>query len=129
MILCSGCFDGLHSGHVAYLEGARKLAPGELLCVAIAPDSYIREKKAREPYWSQQERLRTVQALRVVDLAWIQIHDTAADLIDALRPTAFIKGEDYCPASDDPVPMTCRRLDIPIWLVYGSRRTHVSETR
>ncbi|MEY4377563.1 MAG: hypothetical protein RJB26_2113, partial [Pseudomonadota bacterium] len=27
MILCSGAFDGLHSGHVAYLKAAKALDP------------------------------------------------------------------------------------------------------
>ena len=73
MVLTSGAFDGLHAGHVLYLQAAKALCdPDELLVCAVAPDPYITLTKHRAPYWSQHDRLRTVHALTMVDAALAQ---------------------------------------------------------
>lgn len=95
MILASGCFDGLHAGHVRYLHAARDLDLNEPLKVAIAPDSYIRWVKGREPFWTQRERAATVFALKCVDDVILQEHDSVASLIRKLRPSIFVKGRDW----------------------------------
>lgn len=125
MILCSGCFDGLHAGHVAYLEVAKKLAPGETLFCAVAPDSYIRDVKKREPYWSQADRVRTLQAVRVVDMVIAQKENSVAALIEQLLPTVFIKGDGW--RGDVDVESVCHSLGIPIWITPGTERKHTSE--
>lgn len=125
MILCSGCFDGLHAGHVAYLEGAKKLAPGETLFCAVAPDSYIRKAKKREPYWSQADRVRTLQAVRPVDVVFSQVENKVSTLIKRLMPTAFVKGDGW--RGDVEVESVCHALHIPIWITPGTERKHTSE--
>lgn len=124
MILCSGAFDGLHAGHVAYLEGAKALAPGEPLYCAVAPDSYIWNHKGREPRWPQSERLRVIQALRAVDTGLAQLDDTVVGLLDLLCPSAFVKGDDYNPLPDDPVVRFCASRNIRILLTPGTGRRH-----
>jgi cytidyltransferase-like protein len=93
MILCSGCFDGLHAGHVAYLEAARR--EGHVLVVAVASDDYIRRVKRREPTHALAERLRVVRALRIVDAVLPHGVAGAADVIRQQRPAVFVKGQDW----------------------------------
>lgn len=96
MILCSGCFDGLHAGHVAYLRGAAALTePRESLWVAVACDDYIRLHKGREPHWPAESRASVLKALMFVTDTVSHGPDGAAHIIRWLRPRMFVKGDDW----------------------------------
>lgn len=95
MILCSGAFDGLHSGHVAYLEAAAALDPSQPLVVAIAPDCYIVSAKHRVPRWTQAQRARTVAALRCVSRVICHEDPSIAATIQRVSPTLVVKGLDW----------------------------------
>ena len=70
MVLASGAFDGIHAGHVRYLSAAKALChEGELLIVAVAPDTYIEKAKHRNAYWSQADRVEAIEAIDAVDAA------------------------------------------------------------
>ena len=107
MILCSGAFDGLHSGHVAYLEAAKALDPTQTLIVAVAPDAYIRQAKHREPRWSQVQRARVVRALQVVDTVALQAEPSLAMTIRAYRPQMVVKGLDWVQTIPADVAQAC----------------------
>lgn len=68
IIICSGFANPLHSGHVQYLEEARRL--GDRLVMIVNSDRQV-EIKGSTPFMDQEERLKIVQALRCVDLAVI----------------------------------------------------------
>ncbi len=53
-VFVSGCFDLLHSGHIAFFEQAANYGD---LYVAIGSDKTIFELKGREPVNSEDERL------------------------------------------------------------------------
>ncbi len=57
-VFVSGCFDMLHSGHVAFFQAAA--AYGDLY-VALGSDATVYELKGRLPVNSQEERLYMVQ--------------------------------------------------------------------
>ncbi len=129
MILTSGAFDGLHAGHVQYLEAAKALCEGdELLVCAIAPDEYIVQTKGRQPYWHQADRLRTVTALGCIDAAIPQVRQSVAELIDQHRPRLFIKGPDWEGRLPEDIQRACERVGTAIGYVDTPGR-HVSETR
>jgi cytidyltransferase-like protein len=67
-VLVSGCFDILHSGHIAFFEEASKC--GELY-VGVGSDSTVHELKGRKPVYSEKERLYLIQSLKYVKDAWI----------------------------------------------------------
>lgn len=126
MILASGAFDGLHSGHVAYLEAAKALAPDDPLWVAVAPDTYIQREKARAARWSQQDRADTVAALRVVDCVVLQEAASVADTIRETQPRLFVKGEDWCGRIPPDVAAACVEVGAQLSFV-DTDRTHCSE--
>lgn len=128
MVLCCGCFDGLHAGHVRYLQAARSLAAGETLAVAIAPDSYITKAKARSPYWSQQDRLETVYALGCVDSVIAQGSTSVAAVIRDYRPRLFVKGPDWRGQLPDEVLAACQETGTAIAFV-NTPGTHGREAR
>jgi cytidyltransferase-like protein len=55
-VFVSGCYDMLHSGHVAFFEEAAALGD---LYVGIGSDATISELKGRKTINTEQEKLKT----------------------------------------------------------------------
>jgi D-beta-D-heptose 7-phosphate kinase/D-beta-D-heptose 1-phosphate adenosyltransferase len=72
IVLVTGGFDPLHSGHIALFKEARKL--GDKLVVGLNSDEWLRRKKGK-PFMPMKERLAVVEELRCVDQA-ITFNDT-----------------------------------------------------
>ena len=98
-VFVSGCYDMLHSGHVAFFEEASKL--GELY-VGLGSDETIWELKGRKTINNNAERLYMVKALRCVKDAWISSGSGLLDFekeLRELRPDYFFVNTDgYTPA-------------------------------
>lgn len=93
-VFVSGCFDLLHSGHVAFFEEAA--SHGELY-VGLGSDKTIYELKGRKTINTEHERLYMVKALRTVKDAWINsgsgIIDFYNDILN-LKPDILFVNED-----------------------------------
>ncbi len=93
-VFVSGCYDMLHSGHVAFFEEAAKL--GELY-VGIGSSKTIYDLKARKTINTDDERLYMVSSLKVVKKAWISSGSGLLDFekeLRELRPDYFFVNED-----------------------------------
>jgi cytidyltransferase-like protein len=64
IVLVTGGFDPVHSGHIAYFEAAKAL--GDMLVVGLNSDEWLQRKKGRA-FMHIYERERIVSSLRVVD--------------------------------------------------------------
>jgi D-beta-D-heptose 7-phosphate kinase/D-beta-D-heptose 1-phosphate adenosyltransferase len=64
IVLVTGGFDPLHSGHIAYFEAARAL--GDKLIVGLNSDAWLERKKGRA-FMPITERVRIVESLKMVD--------------------------------------------------------------
>lgn len=64
IVLVTGGFDPLHSGHIAYFKAAKKL--GNKLVVGVNSDSWLTRKKGR-PFMPWEERAAIIKELSVVD--------------------------------------------------------------
>lgn len=64
IVLATGGFDPLHSGHIAYLREAKKL--GDKLIVGVNSDAWLRRKKGHE-FMPWTERAEIVRNLGFVD--------------------------------------------------------------
>jgi cytidyltransferase-like protein len=71
IVLVTGGFDPLHSGHIAYFEAAKKL--GDILVVGLNSDEWLKRKKGRA-FMPWVERSRIVKALKPVDYT-VQYND------------------------------------------------------
>ncbi len=128
MILCSGCFDGVHAGHVAYLQAASRLCyEGERLLVAVAPDAYIFGVKGHFPHWSQIDRELTVHALKGVDRTCVHSDAGVADIILAKRPRLFVKGADWRDQLEPDVLAACQAAGTSILFVALRDTPHTHE--
>ena len=93
-VFVSGCFDLLHSGHVAFLEEAAGYGD---LYVALGSDKTVYDLKGRVPVNSEDERLYMIQALSFVKQAFISQGSGMLDFLEefkAIQPDVFIVNED-----------------------------------
>ena len=81
IVLVTGGFDPIHSGHIRYLEAAKKL--GDKLIVGLNSDQWLTRKKGR-PFMSWDERSIILSTLSCVDRV-INFNDHDNTAIDALR--------------------------------------------
>jgi cytidyltransferase-like protein len=80
IVLVTGGFDPLHSGHIEYFKEAREL--GDELHVGLNSDEWLTRKKGR-PFMPFKERLAIIQQLSMVDniLSFDDSDDTACGAI------------------------------------------------
>ena len=83
IVFVSGCFDLLHSGHVAFLEEAAKYGD---LYVGVASDKTIIELKGRNPIILEEERLYMVKSIKYVKDAWINSGIGVMDFLTEIKP-------------------------------------------
>ena len=93
-VFVSGCYDMLHSGHVAFFKEASQYGD---LYVGIGSDKTILELKNRRTINSERERLYMVKAIRYVKDACINTGSGMMDFIesvDRFRPDIFVVNTD-----------------------------------
>lgn len=93
-VFVSGCYDMLHSGHVAFFKQAA--AYGDLY-VGIGSDATIEQLKHRKTVYSERERLYMVKAIRYVTDAFINPGSGMMDFIDTVdkvKPDIFVVNSD-----------------------------------
>src|SRR3989344_6949176 len=99
IVLCGGCFDIIHLGHIKFLESAKKL--GDYLFVLLESDESVKKLKGKDrPINNQRERAQVLTALSATDyIVLLPIMKTDKDydkLITQIKP-AFIAA-----TQDDP---------------------------
>ena len=83
IVLVTGGFDPLHSGHISYLNYASQL--GDHVVVGLNSDDWLTRKKGR-PFMPWHERMTVLENLHMVDRL-IAFDDTDGTACDALRKT------------------------------------------
>ena len=100
LVLTNGCFDVLHVGHVRYLKQAAAL--GDRLAVAVNGDASVRTLKGPgRPLNEAADRAEVLAALESVDFVVIFPEVRATAVIEAVRPSIYVKGGDYTVESLD----------------------------
>lgn len=93
-VMVSGCFDLLHSGHVAFLQEAAGLGR---VCVCLGSDRTVLELKGRPPINPESERAFMLGALACVDEVRISTGSGLLDFLpelDAVKPGVFFVNAD-----------------------------------
>ena len=100
LVLTNGCFDLLHVGHVRYLQQAAEL--GDRLAVAVNGDASVRTLKGPgRPLNEAADRAEVLAGLECVDFVVIFPEVRATAVIEAVRPSIYVKGGDYTVESLD----------------------------
>ncbi len=92
LVMCCGCFDILHYGHLVHLRAAAAL--GERLMIALTADRQIRKGPGR-PVFNQDQRAEMLRELRCVDSVLVYDEPRPDDLIRRFRPAFYVKGKEY----------------------------------
>tara|TARA_R100001463_G_scaffold124631_1_gene181698 strand:- start:104 stop:553 length:450 start_codon:yes stop_codon:yes gene_type:complete len=103
-VAVSGYFDPIHVGHIEYLEMARKLVDSRALAgaslwgelIVIVNNDYQCELKKGKSFMPEQDRLKIVQSLRIVDKVFLSIDRdrSVCESLAAVRPDIFANGGD-----------------------------------
>lgn len=122
IVLVTGGFDPVHSGHIAYLQAAKQL--GDILIVGVNSDDWLTRKKGR-PFLPWEERATIVAAMHCVDRV-INFDDSDNSARDAIRKVravypngniVFANGGDR---TDENIPeMSMRNEMLHLNFVFG----------
>ncbi|MBE5980965.1 MAG: D-glycero-beta-D-manno-heptose-7-phosphate kinase [Paenibacillaceae bacterium] len=94
IVFTNGCFDLVHAGHIASFEQARAL--GDVLIVGLNSDTSVKMIKGdKRPIVTQENRVKLLSALTVIDYIIIFEQDTPKELIDLIIPDVLVKGKDW----------------------------------
>lgn len=93
----NGCFDLIHSGHLASL--AQAAASADELIVALNSDASVaRLKGPGRPILPEIDRAALMAALRAVSAVTIFDEPTPLETILLIRPDVLVKGSEYADA-------------------------------
>lgn len=109
IVLCHGTFDLMHTGHIRYLQAAKK--NGEKLFVTLTADEHVNKGPGR-PVFNADLRAENLAALECVDYVAINNKQTAVNVIRLLRPDFYVKGSDYKNTDDDVTGNIKREIEI-----------------
>jgi len=84
IVLVTGGFDPLHSGHLQYFRAAKKL--GDILIVGVNSDAWLTRKKGRA-FMPINERVSIIESLKMVDgvVLFNDNDDTSTEAIKNVR--------------------------------------------
>jgi D-beta-D-heptose 7-phosphate kinase/D-beta-D-heptose 1-phosphate adenosyltransferase len=90
----NGCFDLIHSGHLASLNQAAENASE--LVVALNSDASVADLKGTgRPLLPEADRAALIAALRPVSAVTIFAEPTPLETILQIRPDVLVKGSEY----------------------------------
>lgn len=104
IVFTNGCFDILHSGHVAYLNQAKSF--GDILIIGVNTDESVKRLKGPDrPINALEERCKVLAGLSCVDYVVPFAENTPIHLIEAIQPDIYVKGGDYTPETLPEAPV------------------------
>jgi cytidyltransferase-like protein len=80
IVIATGGFDPIHSGHIKYLNAAKNL--GDMLVVGVNSDEWLTRKKGK-PFLNYEERRVIVNNLKSVDFV-VKFDDSDNSAKDAI---------------------------------------------
>ncbi|MAZ30515.1 MAG: glycerol-3-phosphate cytidylyltransferase [Flavobacteriales bacterium] len=93
-VITFGTFDLFHIGHLNILERAKAL--GDYLIVGVSSDQLNHIKKNKLPIYNQDQRLRIISALRIVDKVFIEESlELKGDYIKKYKADVLVMGDDW----------------------------------
>ncbi|PKQ63390.1 glycerol-3-phosphate cytidylyltransferase [Labilibaculum filiforme] len=93
-VITFGTFDLFHIGHLRILERAK--AEGDYLIVGISTDALNYSKKQKNPIYSEKDRKRIIEALKVVDEVFYEESlELKGNYIQQFNADVLVMGNDW----------------------------------
>ena len=83
VVLVTGGFDPIHSGHISLLRSAKQIAPMSALAVGLNSDYWLTKKKG-QPFLPLEERITIVRSLEMVDNV-LEFSDGDGSAVEAIE--------------------------------------------
>lgn len=93
-VLVSGCYDLLHAGHIAFFKTAAQYGK---LYVSLGQDENLFRLKGKKPYFTQEERVYMVGAVKYVEEAFVASGEGMLDFeedMKRIKPDYFVVNSD-----------------------------------
>lgn len=93
-VITFGTFDLFHIGHLRILERAR--AQGDYLIVGISTDALNFSKKQKNPIYTEKDRMRIIESLKVVDEVFYEESlELKGEYIQKYNADVLVMGNDW----------------------------------
>jgi D-beta-D-heptose 7-phosphate kinase / D-beta-D-heptose 1-phosphate adenosyltransferase len=104
IVFTNGCFDLIHKGHIALLKKAREA--GDVLIVGVNSDESVRKVKGHDrPINTLEDRIEVLAGLQSIDYLVSFSEESPVELIKAVHPDIFVKGDHYTETSIPEAPL------------------------
>jgi len=125
VVAVSGNFDPLHSGHVSYLQEAKKL--GDKVIVILTRDDQVIMKKGY-CFMTYRERKKIVEAITGKGTVAENVDKdiTSCESLRKYKPSIFAKGGDTWDINNLPERAVCEELGIKV--VFGVGGFHKEQS-
>ena len=122
IILISGGFDPVHSGHIELFKNAKQIDPDIPLCVGLNSDDWLERKKGKY-FMPFDERKIVIEELKSVDLVipFNDADDSACDAIDiALQVYDFVTFANGGDRKEGGVPEDVLEEELGVRMIYNA---------
>jgi FAD synthetase len=110
-IVIFGVFDGLHAGHMAFINEANTY--GDRIIAIVARDSVVEKLKNKKPQKSELVRLQEVADLIEIDEAYLGDEEEGKyEVLKQVNPDIICLGYDQT-ALGDSIKMALERGELP----------------
>jgi len=104
IVLVTGGFDPIHSGHISYFKNAKELYPHTPLCVGLNSDEWLIRKKGKY-FLPMAERRAIVKELKPVDLTITYDDTDNSSNMAIFKCLQMYDKVIYCNGGDRVIPM------------------------
>ncbi len=92
IVLCQGHFNVIHTGHMRFLEFARR--QGNCLIIAMMGNELVGEEM-RDKFFDETDRAHGVASIQYVDNVFVYNRHKMEDIISVVKPFAYVRGEEF----------------------------------
>jgi cytidyltransferase-like protein len=127
IVLTSGTFDMLHSGHLDYLEDVKKY--GDLLVVLLSGENRVKARKGpTRPIFNEAERARLLDSLKLVDYVFVDPSKMKPNQTDPIHFEILHKLQPNYYVTDGPDPRFFDLMDKSKFIILERMQAEPSTT-
>ncbi len=118
-VVIFGVFDGIHEGHLAFIDEAKK--EGNHLVAIVARDEIVKELKGKLPQHNEVERIKTLLEVEGIDLVLLGDPKIGTyNILKEVKPDVVFLGYDQKPLYEN-LTQTIKNGNFPdMEVIFGN---------